>query len=100
MIKRLLIIGVFTGAAHITTLVVLKKLTGSISLADIKVVGQIDSVINFILSILASGLLMTSVREIAVSKNWQGPLLVSQQARITLSLLLIALGLIGLVESP
>lgn len=99
MIKRLLIIGVFTGAAHITTLVVLKKLTGSISLADVKTIGEADSVINFILSILASGLLMTSVREIAITKNWKDSLISSQQARATLSIILIALGLLGLFKS-
>ena len=99
MIKRLLIIGVFTGAAHLTTLVVLKKLTGSMSLADVKAVGEADSLINFILSILASGLLMTSVREIAISKDWQNSLAASQQARFTLSIVLIALGLLGILQS-
>lgn len=99
MIKRLLFIGVFTGAAHITTLVVLKKITGLIPLDDVKIIGETDSLINFILSILASGLLMTSVREIATSQNWQHDFAIFQQARITLSILLIFLGVFGMFQS-
>ena len=99
MIKRLLLIGVFTGAAHITTLVVLKRLTGSIPLDDIKAIGEIDSLLNFILSILAAGLLMTSVREIATSQNWKHDFKVFQQARVTLSILLIFLGVFGMFKS-
>ena len=99
MIKRLLFIGIFTGAAHVTTLIVLKKLTGLIPLDVIKLIGETDSLINFILSILAAGLLMTSVREIATSQNWKHAFNVFQQARVTLSILLIFLGVLGMFQS-
>src|ERR1044071_2164739 len=98
MIKRLLLIGAFTGAAHITTLVILKKLTGLVPLEEIKTIGEIDSLINFILNILASGLLMTSVRELAISEKWQRFLIDSQQARFSLGILLLPFGLLSLID--
>jgi hypothetical protein len=55
MIKRLLIIGALTGAAHLTILIVLKILTGEASVSEIKTIGEIDSIFNLIINILAAG---------------------------------------------
>jgi hypothetical protein len=60
MIKRLLIIGALTGAAHLTTIIVLKILTGSVGVSVIKTVGELDSIFNLVINILAAGLLIST----------------------------------------
>ncbi|HEX6848053.1 MAG TPA: hypothetical protein VF144_13815 [Chitinophagaceae bacterium] len=95
MIKRIIIIGAFTGTAHISMLFVIKKLSETSPISVIKSIGEVDSLFNLITSILASGLLMTSVREITISQNWKEPLLASIRARFTLSLLLITAAIAG-----
>lgn len=95
MVKRLLIIGSLTGAAHISTVFVLKRLTGYVPLTSVRMIGELDSVFNFIISVLAAGLLMTSVRDIAISENWRERYQQAQQARFTLSIFLCLPAMFG-----
>ena len=96
MIKRLLIIGAFTGAAHLTTLIVLKILTGAVTVSEIKTIGELDSIFNLIINILAAGLLISTIREIAIAdNNWKQVYIESQQARLSLGILLLCLCIFG-----
>lgn len=97
MIKRLLIIGALTGAAHLTTIIVLKILTGSVGVSEIKTIGEIDSIFNLVINILAAGLLISTVREIVIAgDNWKQVYFESQQARLSLGLLLLIICLVGI----
>jgi len=97
MIKRLLIIGALTGAAHLTILIVLKILTGEASVSEIKTIGEIDSIFNLIINILAAGLVISTVREIAITDhNWKQVYIESQQARLSLGILLLGLCIFGI----
>ena len=99
MIKRIFVIGCLTGAAYLSTVLVLKKLTASLPITAVKSVGTIDAQFNLIFSILAAGLLMTSAREIAISENWRQHYISGQEARITLSFLLCIFSLVGIYHN-
>jgi hypothetical protein len=96
MIKRLLIIGSFTGAAHLTTLIVLKTLTGTVAVSEIKTIGEIDSIFNLIINVLAAGLVISTVREIVIADNWKQVYIESQQARLSLGVVLLCISILGI----
>lgn len=97
MIKRLLIIGALTGAAHLTTIIVLKILTGSVDVSVIKSIGETDSIFNLVINILAAGLLISTIREIVIAgDDWKKVYIESQQARASLGLLLLVICLVGI----
>lgn len=98
MIKRLLIIGALTGAAHLTTIIVLKILTGSVGVSVIKTIGELDSIFNLVINILAAGLLISTIREIVIAgdDDWKKVYIESQRARVSLGLLLLFICLVGI----
>ncbi|HXB06694.1 MAG TPA: hypothetical protein VNW04_06255 [Puia sp.] len=89
MLKRLSLVALFTGSAQLTTLFALKYLGGSMDAGRLSALGEIDSLLNLIISLIALGLLMSSVRDIAISKDWGQEMDRAQAARLTLSLCLL-----------
>jgi hypothetical protein len=89
MLKRLALVALFTGSAQLCTLLILKQLGGSMEPAQLSSLGGIDSLLNLIINIIALGLLMSSVRDLAISPDWQVEMDKAQTARLTLSLFLI-----------
>jgi hypothetical protein len=100
MIKRLIIIAAITGLAHVFTVIVLRQLGSSAPISEIGLVGETDSMVNLIISIIAGGLLMSSVRDLATSENWQSVFIEGQRARLTLALYLLPLALISFFLKP
>lgn len=98
MLKRLIQVALLTGAAHVFTLFSLKYLSLHTTPYHLKLTGEVDSLGNFILSIIALGLLMDAVRNIAVSDNWKEHFVEAQQARFAASLILVPLGFIGFLN--
>src|SRR5215203_1887649 len=89
MVKRLASIALFTGAAHIFTLITLKFLSQRISTDHISSIGELDSLFQFVINILAFGLQLSAVRNIAILDNWKEVYSKVQVARITLGFILI-----------
>ena len=89
MLKRLVLVALFTGSAQLTTLLALKYLAGSMDAGRLSSLGEIDSLLNLIINLIALGLLMSSVRYIAISKDWGLEMDKAQSARLTLSLCLL-----------
>jgi hypothetical protein len=89
MLKRLVLVALFTGSAQVTTLLALKYLAGSMDASRLSSLGEIDSLLNLIINLIGLGLLMSSVRNIAISEDWQQEIDKAQAARLTLSLCLI-----------
>src|SRR5258707_15867953 len=96
MLKRLALVALFTGSAQMATLLALKYLAGSMDAGELKTLGEVDSLINLIINVIGLGLLMSSVRNIAISSDWGTEIDRSQGARLTLSLLLMPLAIWGL----
>jgi hypothetical protein len=99
MLKRLIQVAFLTGAAHIFTLFSLKYISIHTTAINLKAVGEIDSLSNFIITIIALGLLMATVRDIAISENWKLEFESAQRARVTLSLFLVPFGFFSFYES-
>ena len=96
MLKRLALVALFTGSAQLATLLALKYLAGSMDAGELKALGEVDSLINLIINVIGLGLLMSSVRNIAISNDWGKEIDLAQGARLTLSLLLMPLAAWGL----
>ena len=69
MLKRLVLVALFTGSAQVTTLIALKFLAGSMDASRLSALGDIDSLLNLIINVIGLGLLMSSVRDIALSED-------------------------------
>jgi hypothetical protein len=96
MLKRLTLVAFFTGSAQLSTLLALKYLAGTLTAARLSALGEIDSLINLIVNLVALGLLLSSVRDIALSKEADKEIDKAQTARLTLSLCMIPLAVWGL----
>lgn len=95
MIKRLIIVGAFTGIAHLTNIFILKYLATNISKETISAIGEIDSLVILIVSIISFGLQLSATRKIALLEDWKDEYYDTQSARLTLSLFLVLFGLSG-----
>ncbi len=95
MIKRLSIVAFFTGTAYIFTIFSLKYLSATTSAFSLKSIGEIDSLVNFIVSVLAAGMLLSAVRNIAISADWKKEFLNAQRARFTLGLIIALFGFLS-----
>lgn len=95
MIKRLSIITLIIGAAHITTVVSLKILSKNANNNIIASIGELDSLNLLIVSIIAFGLQLSTTRELAILDNWKSRYYSTQSARLSLSLILLLFSLTG-----
>lgn len=95
MFKRLSQIAFLTGAAHVFTLVALKFLSKNTSAATLTSIGEIDSIFQLLISILGFGLQLSTVRHIAMEKNWKPFYYQAQRARITLGLVMMVIALLA-----
>jgi hypothetical protein len=99
MLKRLTLVAFFTGSAQLTTLLALKYLAGTMNAGQLKALGEIDSLVNLIISLIAMGLLMSSVRNIAISNDWAAEMAKAQTARLTMGLFLVPLAIWGVYNN-
>lgn len=94
MVNRLIKIAVFTGAAHVFTIITLKFLSQRVSAEDISLFGEVDSLFQLIINFIAMGLQLAAVREIATVENWRAIYYNTQTARITMSIMLMPIALL------
>jgi hypothetical protein len=99
MLKRLTLVALFTGSAQLTTLLALKYLAGTMDAGQLKALGEIDSLVNLIINLIALGLLMSSVRNIAISSDWAPEMAKAQTARLTMGLFLVPLAAWGIYNN-
>ncbi len=92
MFKRILIIGFFTGLGQIVSLFVIKNLHSYFTLPQIAAIAQIDSLVFFLINIIAMGLQSSAMRHIALNPDWENEFRNTQSARLALSFALFPLG--------
>lgn len=95
MLKRILIIGFFTGIAQIVSLFVIKILPNYFSSSEIASIAQIDSLIFFLINLIALGLQPSAMRNIAITENWLPHYHRAQSARVAFSFILFGVGLLA-----
>ena len=90
MLKRIAIVGFFTGSGQLLSVFVLKFISQHSSVAQLRAIAEIDSLVFFIMSIIALGLQSAAMRNLALNPEWKEEYRDTQRARITLGLLLMA----------
>ena len=96
MLRRILIISIFTGFGQLYSIFVIKLLTNISSGEPSVAIAQLDSLFMFILNAIAFGLQSAAIRDLALSEDWKKQYAHIQSARISFSLLMI-IAIIGLV---
>lgn len=95
MLKRILIVGLFTGAGQLFSILVLKLVSQKSNSGQLTQLAQMDSLYQFIFNIIALGLQSAAMRNIALSDEWQKEYSRVQSARLMLSLLLFPISLLA-----
>jgi hypothetical protein len=83
-------IALFTGAGQLLSIFALKYLSLHDGTGQLKAIGETDSLIQFIINIIALGLQSVSMRNLALMSEWKEEYRLGQVARITLGTLLMS----------
>ncbi|HEX6193875.1 MAG TPA: hypothetical protein VFZ42_15985 [Chitinophagaceae bacterium] len=98
MLKRIAIIAFFTGSGQLLSLFVLKYISRHADIAELKNIAEIDSLVFFIMNIVALGLQSAAMRNLAQTSKWKQEYYDTQSARVTLGLLLMTGALLYFVN--
>ncbi|HYC29628.1 MAG TPA: hypothetical protein VEB42_12440, partial [Chitinophagaceae bacterium] len=90
MLKRIAIVAFFTGSGQLLSVFVLKFLSEHSSIAQLRAIAEIDSLVFFIMNVIALGLQSAAMRNLALMPEWKQEYYNTQSARITLGILLMA----------
>jgi len=91
MIRRLVWIAALTGIGQLLSIFALKYVSQHDVYQQLKAIAQIDSLVQFLMNIIAMGLQSAAMRDLALTPDWQTEYRHVQSARLTLGLLLIIL---------
>lgn len=95
MLKRILVVGLFTGAGQLFSILVLKLVSQKANPGLLTSLAEMDSLYQFLLNAIALGLQPAAMRNIASSPEWQNEYHQTQSARLMISLLLLPVCLLG-----
>ncbi|HYE56639.1 MAG TPA: hypothetical protein VD996_17445, partial [Chitinophagaceae bacterium] len=98
MLKRIAIVAFFTGSGQVLSIFVLKYISKHSTFAQLQAIAEIDSLVFFIMNIVALGLQATAMRNLAQTGQWKKEYHDTQSARVTLGLLLMAGSALALVN--
>lgn len=90
MLKRIAIVAFFTGSGQLLSVFVLKFISQYAEVEQLKSIAEIDSLVFFMMNVIALGLQSAAIRNMAQVDNWQHEYHDTQSARITLGLLMMA----------
>ena len=95
MIKRIAILFAITGAGYGFSVLVLKYLAKYGQVAQVAGIAEVDSLIQFLIGLIGFGMQTDAIRSISFADDWKDQLAKAQQARITLSCLLMPVALLS-----
>ncbi len=98
MIKRLLVIAVILGLGQAFIVFALKYISQVITDESFSIYGQTESSFQFLILLIAAGLLSDATRKITQTSHWQSEYLKYQSAKVFWSLLLLPLALCYFIE--
>lgn len=96
MLKRLVYIALFTGLGQLISIFTLKYLSQSGFSGQLKPLAEIDSIFFFIITIIALGLQPSAMRHLTLTEDWKPAYAETQSARVTFSLVLMALATLSI----
>jgi len=95
MIKRISVLFLLTGTGHFFSVASLKFIAQQGLLSEVTSMGEVDSLILFMLGLIGFGMQSDTIRNIALSDQWETKYQQAQTARLTLSILLIPLSFLA-----
>ncbi len=98
MLRRIFVIGVFTGAGQLYSVFVLKFISQHCTSAQLNEIAQLDSLIFFIMNIIAFGLQSSAIRNLALAHDWKHEYYQTQSARIAMGIILVIGSALALVN--
>jgi len=98
MLKRIAPIALFTGAGQLLSIFALKYLSLHGDAGQLKAIGETDSLVQFIINIIALGLQSVSMRNLALMTEWKDEYRRGQEARVTLALLLTGIAALAFLN--
>lgn len=98
MLKRIAIVAFFTGSGQLLSVFVLKFISQYAEVEQLKSIAEIDSLVFFIMNVIALGLQSAAMRNLAQVSNWRQDYHDTQSARTTLGLLLMAAALLSFIN--
>jgi len=98
MLKRIFTIGLITGAGQLFVVFALKYISKNSSPEQLKAIGQIDSLVLFIMNVIALGLQPSAMRNLALADDWKTEYSNTQSARFTLSFFIAAFALLAFID--
>lgn len=98
MIKRISAIALLTGAGQLLSVFALKYIAQRSGSEGLKALGETDSLIQFIIYLIAAGLQSVAMRNMALTEHWQEEYAETQSARLSFGLLLTGLCVLGFVK--
>ena len=98
MLKRIFTIGLITGAGQLFVVFALKYISQNSSPEQVKAIGQIDSLVLFIMNVIALGLQSSAMRNLALADDWKSEYANTQSARFTLSFFIAAFALLAFID--
>lgn len=91
MIKKIALLFIITGAGHGFSILALKFIAERGSATQLADIGEVESLIQFMIGLIGFGMQTDAIRNIALDQDWKQKLKSSQTARITLSIVLMLL---------
>lgn len=99
MLKRIAIVAFFTGSGQLLSIFVIKYISQHSTVNQLRAIAEIDSLVLFIMNIIALGLTSAAMRDLALSPNWEKDYRETQGARITLGIFLMAAALLAFANN-
>lgn len=98
MIKRISTIAILTGAGQLLSIFALKYISQHGTADELKSMGEADSLIQFLISLIGAGLQSVAMRNIALATDWRQEYLDTQSARVSFSILLVLMSVLAVVK--
>lgn len=98
MIRRISTIAVLTGAGQLLSIFALKYISQHGTAEELKSMGEADSLIQFMISLIGAGLQSVAMRNIALSADWRQEYLDTQSARVSFGILLALMSVLAAIK--
>jgi len=92
MIKRIFVVALFTGSAHLVSLLTISYLLRNLGERASGFIGLVDSTVFVITGIVSFGVQLSVNRNVALQRSWQSNYKLGQSARFTAGLLIVLFG--------
>jgi len=92
MIRRIFVVGLYTGSAHLASIVAISYLLRNLGERTLGFIGLVDATVLIVAGIVSFGIQLSVNRNVALQKSWRSNYHLGQSARFTASLLVVLFG--------